>query len=68
MKDELQVIRDKYSDDRRTEIQPVSGEVDIEDLIPVTDCVVTLTHFATSSGSLWMFTTPSAGADGAFPV
>ena len=45
MKDELQVIRDKYSDDRRTEIQPVSGEVDIEDLIPVTDCVVTLTHF-----------------------
>ncbi len=44
IKDELEVIRKKFADERRTEIQTVSGEVDIEDLIPVTDCVVTLTH------------------------
>ncbi len=43
--EELQVIRDKFGDDRRTDIVPVSGEVDIEDLIPVEDCVVTLTHY-----------------------
>ena len=45
VKEEIQVIRQKYADPRRTEIQMVSGEVDIEDLIPVEDCVVTLTHF-----------------------
>lgn len=43
--EELQVIKDKFGDDRRTDIVPVSGEVDIEDLIPVEDCVVTLTHY-----------------------
>ena len=37
-------IRDKYADERRTEIQTVSGEVDIEDLIPEETCVITLTH------------------------
>ena len=41
IKDELAEIRRKYSDDRRTQIETVSGEVDIEDLIPVEDCVVT---------------------------
>lgn len=45
VKKELTEAREKYSDERRTEIETVSGEVDIEDLIPVTDCVVTLTHF-----------------------
>ncbi len=45
VKEELQAVRDKYKDDRRTEIQAVSGEVDIEDLIPQEDCVMTLTHF-----------------------
>ena len=40
IKDELAEIRRKYSDDRRTQIETVSGEVDIEDLIPVEDCVV----------------------------
>ncbi len=45
VKDELALLRDKYKDERRTEIQTVSGEVDIEDLIPVEDCVVTLTHY-----------------------
>ncbi len=45
VKDELAVIRNKYADERRTEIMAVSGEVDIEDLIPETDCVITLTHF-----------------------
>jgi DNA gyrase subunit A len=45
LKKELLALRKKYADDRRTEIQTVSGEVDIEDLIPVEDCVVTLTHY-----------------------
>lgn len=44
VKQELLALRDKYGDDRRTEIAHVSGEVDIEDLIPVEDCVFTLTH------------------------
>lgn len=41
---DLNVIRKKFSDERRTDIEAVSGEVDIEDLIPVEDCVVTLTN------------------------
>ena len=45
VKEELGEIRQKYADERRTEIVAVSGEVDIEDLIPVEDCVITLTHF-----------------------
>ena len=43
LKDELTEIRDKFGDERYTEIQDVSGEVDMEDLIPVEDCVYTLT-------------------------
>lgn len=43
VKDEALKIRDKYADDRRTEITNVEGEVDIEDLIPEEDCVLTLT-------------------------
>lgn len=42
--DELLVMKKKYGDDRRTAIEPVSGEVDIEDLIPMEDCVVTFTN------------------------
>ena len=45
IKEELIEIRDRFGDERRTEIVPVSGEMDIEDLIPVEDCVITLTHF-----------------------
>ncbi len=45
VREELTAIRDKFADDRRTEIAAVSGEMDIEDLIPVEDCVITLTHF-----------------------
>ena len=41
---ELMVLRDKYGDARRTEIAHVSGEMDIEDLIPEEECVFTLTH------------------------
>ena len=44
VKDELELMRDKFGDDRRTEIAAVSGEVDIEDLIPEENCVFTLTH------------------------
>ncbi|MBR5246164.1 MAG: DNA gyrase subunit A, partial [Clostridia bacterium] len=43
LKDELQVIGKKFSDERRTEISNVLGEVDIEDLIAEEDCVFTLT-------------------------
>lgn len=42
--EELTVIKKKYGDERRTAIEPVSGEVDIEDLIPEEDCVVTFTN------------------------
>lgn len=42
--DELEEIKKKYGDERRTSIENVSGEVDVEDLIPVEDCVVTLTN------------------------
>ena len=43
IKGELNEIRAKYDDERRTEIQNVSGEVDIEDLIPEENCIFTLT-------------------------
>ncbi|WP_295084857.1 DNA gyrase subunit A [Ruminococcus sp.] len=42
--EDLNTIRKKFSDKRRTDIENVSGEVDIEDLIPEEDCVVTLTN------------------------
>ncbi len=44
VKTEAMAIRDKFADDRRTEIVNVSGEVDIEDLIPEETCVYTLTN------------------------
>lgn len=45
IKEELIVIRNKFADPRRTEICAISGEVDIEDLIPNQECVLTLTQF-----------------------
>ena len=44
LKDELAAIRDKYGDERKTEIQDVEDEIDIEDLIDEEECVYTLTH------------------------
>lgn len=44
IKDEITEIRNKYGDERRTEICTVNGEVDIEDLIPREECVLTLTN------------------------
>jgi len=44
LKDELIAIRDKYGDDRLTEIQDVEDEIDIEDLIEEEQCVFTLSH------------------------
>ncbi|MDE7093378.1 MAG: DNA gyrase subunit A, partial [Oscillospiraceae bacterium] len=41
---EMEEIRKKFSDERRTEITAISGEVDIEELIEVEDCVVTYTN------------------------
>ena len=44
LKDELIALRDKYGDKRRTEIQDVEDDIDIEDLIEEEQCVYTLTH------------------------
>jgi len=45
IKDELIVIRDKFGDERRSEITIDEGEIDIEDLIQEEESVITLTHF-----------------------
>ncbi len=45
VKEEAIAVRNKYADPRRTEICAISGEVDIEDLIPRENCVVTMTKF-----------------------
>jgi len=45
IKEELTVIRDKFGDERRTEITAEEGEIDIEDLIQEEESVITLTHF-----------------------
>lgn len=45
IREDLEEIRGKFGDERRTAIESVSGEMDIEDLIPVEDCVVTYTNF-----------------------
>lgn len=44
IKMETREVADKYGDDRRTEISAFSGDVDDEDLIPVEDCILTLTE------------------------
>ncbi len=44
IREEITAISNKYGDERRTAIEAVSGEVDIEDLIPVEECVLTYTH------------------------
>jgi len=45
VKEEAIDVRNRYADPRRTEIMTVSGEVDIEDLIPQEECVLTITNF-----------------------
>jgi DNA gyrase subunit A len=45
VKEDCLKLKDKYGDQRRTEISPVSGEVDIEDLIPLEETVITMTRF-----------------------
>lgn len=45
LKDEILEIKRRFGDERRTQIMPVTGEVDVEDLIPEEDCVLTLTNF-----------------------
>lgn len=45
IKEESLSIKNKFSDERRTEIAAISGEVDIEDLIPHEECVLTITNF-----------------------
>lgn len=45
VKEEMQEIKRKYGDERKTEIANVADEIDIEDLIEEQDCAYTLTHF-----------------------
>ncbi len=45
LKEEITQIKAKFADDRRTQITAVTGEVDIEDLIPQEECVLTMTNF-----------------------
>lgn len=45
IKDEAVEMKKKFGDERRTEIAAVSGEMDVEDLIPREECVLTLTNF-----------------------
>ena len=45
VKEDVIEIKEKYADPRRTEIMQVSGEVDIEDLIPEEECIFTYTKF-----------------------
>lgn len=44
IKEEITAIKEKYGDERRTAIEPISGEVDIEDLISEEECVLTYTN------------------------
>ena len=45
VKQEAVAVKEKFSDERRTEIETISGEMDIEDLIPDEECMLTLTEF-----------------------
>ncbi len=45
VKDEALAMKNKFGDERRTEIAAISGEVDIEDLIPEEECVLTFTNY-----------------------
>lgn len=45
IKEELLVVRQKYADERKTEIVQGEGDINIEDLIQEEECVITLTHF-----------------------
>lgn len=45
IKEEALAVKAEFGDERRTEIATISGEVDIEDLIPQEECVLTMTNF-----------------------
>lgn len=45
LKDEISETKRRFNDERRTQIMTVTGEVDVEDLIPQEECVLTLTNF-----------------------
>ena len=62
LKDELIAIRDKYGDERRTEIMDVEDDLDIEDLIEEEECVFTLTNGGYIKRTRSAPTAPSAAA------
>ena len=68
VKEELLEMKKRFGDERRTEIQSVTGEVDIEDLIAEEQCVYTLTEPAISSASSRPPIRHSAAADAASPA
>ena len=65
IKDEAMEMKKRFSDERRTEIAAISGEMDVEDLIPEEDCVLTLTNFGyVKRQTLDTYRTPRRGGRG----
>ena len=65
IKDEAMEMKKRFSDERRTEIAAISGEMDVEDLIPEEDCVLTLTNFGyVKRQTLDMYRTQRRGGRG----
>ena len=65
IKDEAMEMKKRFSDERRTEIAAISGEMDVEDLIPEEDCVLTLTNFGyVKSQTLDTYSTQRRGGRG----
>ena len=65
VKEEVLEIRNKFGDERKTEIVNVSGEVDIEDLIPREECVLTMTRYGyVKRQSLDVYKTQKRGGRG----
>ena len=65
IKDELNEMKEKYGDSRRSAIQPAAGEISIEDLIPNEEVVVTISHLGYIKRTvLTEFKTQSRGGRG----
>ena len=65
IKDEAMEMKKRFGDERRTEIAAISGEMDVEDLIPEEDCVLTLTNFGyVKRQTLDMYRTQRRGGRG----
>ncbi len=63
VKDEAIAVKAKFNDERRTEIAAVSGEVDIEDLIPMEECIFTMTNFGCKTSKMDTYKTQNRGGE-----